>query len=99
MWKTLHASATGTSHELTGQPCQDYCDGRAVPHGGDAVLIAACADGAGSAEHSSVGARLAVDAFLSEAEAYLEKAASVVTAPDAGTSKEWARLARTAIYA
>lgn len=56
-WRVLGARATGSSHQKRGQPCQDawvaaHCPGN--------VLAVAVADGAGSASHAEVGARLAV---------------------------------------
>ena len=55
-WRVASASVRGTSHVKTGQPCQDsvyHC----VTSGG--ALIAAVADGAGSAALSDIGSSLA----------------------------------------
>jgi hypothetical protein len=71
-WKMLWRSARGTSHERSGQPCQDYADCKVVFVGSTPLLIATCADGAGSASHSQIGARLACTAFLNVASAALE---------------------------
>ena len=65
MWKLLCQSVLGTSHERVGQPCQDYCTAASVPLPEGAALVLVCADGAGSAEHSAVGARLACETLLS----------------------------------
>jgi hypothetical protein len=59
MWKLLFQSVAGSSHERTGQPCQDSCRVRLARTGRGPVLVLACADGAGSAGHADVGARLA----------------------------------------
>jgi hypothetical protein len=59
MWKLLFQSVRGTAHERSGQPCQDSCRVRLRPTGEGPVLVAACADGAGSAAHADAGARLA----------------------------------------
>jgi hypothetical protein len=59
-WRVLGASVIGTSHQRTGLPCQDAHGFRALPGG----LVLAAADGAGTAERSHEGARLAVDALL-----------------------------------
>lgn len=64
MWNLVHASEKGTSHTQTGQPCQDYCAAMVTDTPKGPVLVAACADGAGSAEMADVGARLAVETFL-----------------------------------
>lgn len=60
MWKLVFGSVQGTSHIQSGLPCQDYCAGAAS----GTTLVAACADGAGSAELSQLGAKAAVDRFI-----------------------------------
>lgn len=62
-WRTAYASTAGTSHARSGTPCQDAgrCDVLAVA--GGEVLVACVADGAGSAAHSELGARLVVECF------------------------------------
>jgi hypothetical protein len=63
MWRALYASVAGTSHERRGKPCQDAafsaCEGD--------VLVAACADGAGSAPRAEEGAKLACRSAVVEA--------------------------------
>src|SRR5262249_31567272 len=49
------------SHRRTSQPCQDHCRAEQVRVGLETILVIACADGAGSAELSDVGAKLACD--------------------------------------
>ena len=66
-WNLVFASVAGTAHQ--GGVCQDHADGRVVVGPDGPVLIAAVADGAGSATHSDIGARVAVEAFLIAAEA------------------------------
>src|SRR5262249_46711488 len=64
-WVWAGARATGTSHLKQGLPCQDSfaCQ---VWQGGDGlpVLVAALADGAGSAERAEVGSALATSLFV-----------------------------------
>ena len=64
-WRVIAASVRGTSHEWTGQPCQDTHHWDVLPGG---VLVAAAADGAGSAPLGEVGAdvaaRTAVEAIV-----------------------------------
>lgn len=60
MWKLVFGSVQGTSHVQSGLPCQDYCAGTIV----GTTLVAACADGAGSAEFSQLGSKAAVDRFM-----------------------------------
>lgn len=60
-WKAIARSAIGTSHENQGIVCQDYGDYRIFQ---DVIIVGAVADGAGSAKHSDVGAKLAVETVL-----------------------------------
>lgn len=60
-WRVVGGTAVGTSHLRLGLPCQDALAYRLLPGG---VLLAAVADGAGSAERSEAGSRLAVDEAL-----------------------------------
>ena len=55
-WRVVAASVRGTSHEKTGQPCQDAHGWNVLPEG---VLVAAVADGAGSAPLGEVGSDVA----------------------------------------
>lgn len=57
-WRVVAASVAGASHEADGKPCQDAFAFRLLP---DELVLAAVADGAGSAEVAEVGARLAVE--------------------------------------
>lgn len=59
-WKAVGRSAIGTSHQKQGIVCQDYGDYRIL----DDVIVGAVADGAGSAKHSDVGSKLAVETVL-----------------------------------
>jgi hypothetical protein len=63
-WKLLLGSAAGTSHERNGDGCQDYAHGVVVIGDESPVLVAACADGAGSASQAALGARLACLGFI-----------------------------------
>lgn len=79
-WKAIARSAIGTRHQDQQQPCQDHgvvmvAAPRATRdrHG---VIIGAVADGAGSASHAEVGARLAVATalrYLATTEVWLHK--------------------------
>ncbi|UBF23731.1 protein phosphatase 2C domain-containing protein [Kovacikia minuta CCNUW1] len=71
-WKAVTRSVIGTSHIQQQLPCQDY-GGKQIL--GD-VLIGAIADGAGSAAHAEVGAKLAVTIvleYLALTEVWLQK--------------------------
>ena len=64
-WRGVRASVQGTSHSRTGQPCQDSSSvGKDAPEG---MLVAAIADGAGSAELSADGSRIAASAATQKA--------------------------------
>lgn len=54
-WKYVAASVIGSSHTQSGSPCQDHSTCVAI--GEDGLLVVA-SDGAGSAEHSAIGATL-----------------------------------------
>jgi hypothetical protein len=60
-WRVVGASVRGTSHEKSGQPCQDAHLWRILP---DNVLMLAVADGAGSASLAEIGAKVAVEAVV-----------------------------------
>jgi hypothetical protein len=63
-WKLLGGSVVGTSHEKLGESCQDYAHGVVVVVGMSSYLVVACADGAGSASHASLGAKAACLGFI-----------------------------------
>jgi hypothetical protein len=58
VWRVIGASVTGTAHTRAGTPCQDAHRWEMLP---DGCLIAAVADGAGSAPRAEEGSRLAAD--------------------------------------
>jgi hypothetical protein len=58
-WRVVAASVQGVAHRRDGTPCQDAHTHLCLPGG---ALLAAVADGAGSAALSEVGARVAVRA-------------------------------------
>ena len=82
MWKLVFGSVQGTSHVQSGLPCQDYCAGTITGR----TLVAACADGAGSAELSQLGSKAAVDRFM--------EVASGDTAPTMEQVAAWIDAAR-----
>ena len=63
-----HMSLIGSSHRSAGGVCQDASDVKTLENG---WVIAAIADGLGSAEHSDVGSRLAVHEVIRFAENYM----------------------------
>jgi hypothetical protein len=86
MWKLIYGSVPGTSHVLSGQPCQDYCAGSVA----GSTLFAACSDGAGSAGLSHLGSKAAVELFM-------ENAASLESAPTRDQIEIWVNAARARV--
>lgn len=96
MWKTLHHSVAGTSHLLTGTPCQDCCAVRQFELEGQWALLAVCSDGAGSAKYAEQGSALVCEQFIQIVETELRAGLS----PEKITRKlavEWAGRIRSAI--
>ena len=60
-WRVVGASVCGTSHIRKSQLCQDAHHWEICP---DNILVAAAADGAGSASLGKVGAMVAVEAAI-----------------------------------
>lgn len=90
MWKLVYGSARGTSHARSEAPCQDHCTGVVT----SSLLVAACSDGAGSAELSHLGSRLAADRFLEEAARWTSE-----SAPPRDVVESWMTLAREGVLA
>jgi hypothetical protein len=63
-WQVAGVSVTGTTHLRFEIPCQDANAYDVLPSD---VLIAVVADGAGSAAHSEIGSKAAVDTVLAAA--------------------------------
>lgn len=61
-WKVAHSSVTGASHLQADESCQDYTCFLTMPRLAPDTIIAAAADGLGSAVHSSLGSRIAAQA-------------------------------------
>jgi hypothetical protein len=72
-WRVVAASVQGSSHSRVAQPCQDAHVWMLCP---DGVLIAAVADGAGSARFGEAGAAVAARAAVEAAAAMLATAGS-----------------------
>lgn len=96
MWKMVGGSVAGTSHVEAGTRCQDYGHAIVVDQPDGLCLVAACADGAGSAPRSATGARLACLAFLQAAGQALRSGASPDTLGEEDV-RAWAGAARRAL--
>ncbi len=92
MWRFATARATGTSHLRAGLPCQDRLACTALP---DGTLVAAVADGAGSAPAGDLGAEVAVEAVVLHLRRSLEEGRSDFQA----LLREAAAQARAAVLA
>ena len=66
-WKTARASRQGTKNIRRNQPCQDHSVWAALPIAGSHTLVAAVADGLGSADMADRGARIATNVAVHEA--------------------------------
>jgi hypothetical protein len=64
MWKSVLARVTGSSHEKSRKPCQDYGKYQFLDEE-NSIIAGAIADGMGSAKHSEEGSKLAVETALS----------------------------------
>ena len=62
-WAILGDCCTGTSHYTRNTPCQDAFQYQLFGESAEWLVIAV-ADGAGSAAHSEIGAKLACDEFI-----------------------------------
>ena len=60
-WRVIAASVAGASHEKLGLPCQDASKWTALDQ---AMLVAAVADGVGSAPLAEIGSAIAVESAL-----------------------------------
>lgn len=98
MWKLLCQSVLGTSHERSGLPCQDYCTAASVPLAGGPALVLVCADGAGSAEHSDVGSRLACETLVGTIAEWLHEAGSLPLSLESQAT-QWVRPTHEALVA
>ena len=83
-WRAVGASVQGLSHVKAGVPCQDSCHALELPGG---ILVAAVADGAGSAAVSELGSALA-------ARAAVDRAASQLYCDIPQSDEEWETLLR-----
>ena len=72
-WRVARASRTGSKNRRRNTDCQDHCCWAAVPNISADTLVAAVADGMGSAPSSALGSRIAVNAAVRQAVALLHQ--------------------------
>lgn len=63
-WQAIASTATGVKHIESGNPCQDFGAYQIISNG--LTIVGAVSDGMGSAKHSSIGSRLAVEVAISQ---------------------------------
>jgi serine/threonine protein phosphatase PrpC len=85
-WNIVGASVQGTSHLKVNLPCQDYHDYRVIT---DQTVIAAVADGLGSAAKSHEGSKIVVNTALTVIATAVDQ-----NQPDDETS--WTEIVKTA---
>lgn len=88
-WRFAGASVAGTSHAKSNRPCQDAHAVSVIEGSGAEILVIAVSDGAGSAEHSAEGSRLACDSFVDAVDAHLKSGKSPVDF-DRAAAMQWA---------
>ncbi|MEJ0052135.1 MAG: PP2C family serine/threonine-protein phosphatase [Methylovirgula sp.] len=69
-WTVASACSKGSSHSKIGTPCQDSAQVSFIETLEGELLIATVSDGAGSAGHSEVGSKLAVENLAALVEEY-----------------------------
>jgi Protein phosphatase 2C len=73
-WRSAYASAQGTSHVESNQPCQDACGyERFVTSEGKEFLVMIASDGAGSASLSHEGSQMVCQVLLEKISQFLEE--------------------------
>jgi Protein phosphatase 2C len=96
VWRHIAQSVQGLHHRAEGTPCQDCCLVRVLGDGASGALVACIADGAGSSEHSGVGAGLACESIIESAERYIQEKCDFARL-QANDVIEWCEVARRKI--
>lgn len=98
MWKLLSQSVAGARHVRDGAPCQDCCLTACELTVDESVLVAVCADGAGSARLGEIGARLACETVVEAVRADLREGQTILGL-DADAARYWLSRVRAVIEA
>jgi hypothetical protein len=96
VWKHIGASVAGTSHTRVNRPCEDACHVAVAGQAGEPVLIAACADGAGTAANAARGSRLVCSTVVAAIERDLAEGLTTSTI-DRDTVLSWYMRARAEV--
>jgi serine/threonine protein phosphatase PrpC len=86
-WCLVAASCVGSSHIVTGAPCQDSFGAELFEAQNETVLLAIVSDGAGSAAHSEVGSSKAVETTRRLVRGFLSS--HEVASIDRTTAEDW----------
>ncbi|QDV74919.1 PP2C family serine/threonine-protein phosphatase [Botrimarina mediterranea] len=97
MWRYIAGSVTGPSHAKSGAPCQDSHRACVLTRLGESSFIACVADGAGSADFSQDGSKLACEAVLELATSHFDESKGSFAGVTADTALGWVREARSRI--
>jgi Protein phosphatase 2C len=76
-WRVAQASVIGTSHQVSGLPCQDSSGHRIINVADHTYLIAAVSDGAGSASYSDQGSRYACETVIALIDSFIREGATL----------------------
>jgi hypothetical protein len=93
VWRATVHSAIGTRHIQRDVPCQDF--GAYLIQ--DSSIIGAVADGAGSAQHSDIGAQLAVKTVLANLDQWLSEQSMAQSVTESQMQPVFAEALRNAI--
>lgn len=88
-WRYVQAFRRGTSHLISGLPCQDRALSRTIiDSDGQEIFLGAVADGAGSAYRSEYGAEIATRLMLRKLQEFFEQG-GVLTELTRCTVEQW----------
>lgn len=97
VWRFASASVTGTSHERSGAPCQDYHACRVFREAAnEGTMVIVVSDGAGSAPKSQVGSAISCQTVLEQVELFLAEGGTIGSLCEA-LACEWLDGVRQAI--
>jgi hypothetical protein len=87
-WAWAAARSTGTSHLKSGKGCDDFGACIELRTQSESTLIAVASDGAGSAQHSAIGAWITSRVFVQMATRYI-KSQQPLSAFSIDIAREW----------
>ncbi|MFH1893955.1 MAG: PP2C family serine/threonine-protein phosphatase [Candidatus Zixiibacteriota bacterium] len=95
MWKLIRASVIGTGHKRNGTACQDVCSSGEFVVSGVLCLVAAIADGAGSAKEGGLGAETTVQTIIQA----ITSSPKTPDSFDRNDAQGWLEMVRSALQA